>query len=223
MSTAVVNPPVTNDPVQHFVFEGVTYAQFVAMTDAWGERSGLRTAFDGARLEIMTASRRHERWKKLLADLVRLMTIHLDIPMESGGNTTFRDRFAERGLEPDDCFWLESRDEILGVDEWVARTHPPPDLAIEIVVTRTVVNRLEIYSKLGVPELWVFDGANLTAMLLTPEGAYQETERSAAFPFLQVSELLQFLTMDPTVGETRILKQFVAWLSIQDFPGASHS
>lgn len=223
MSTAVIKPPALNEPVQHFVLNSVTYDQFVAITDAWGERPGLRVSYDGERLEIMGTSRRHERWKKILGDLIRLLTLQLDIPMESGGNTTFRNEFVERGLEPDDCFWIQNVDRILGVDDWVAGTHPPPDLAVEIVVTRGVVNRKEIYSKLGVAELWVFDGANFIVQQLQPDGTYQENDRSVAFPFLDVSLLVPFLTMDPVVSETALLKQFIAWLESQDFPGDSHT
>jgi Uma2 family endonuclease len=223
VSTAVPNPPVLNEPVQHFVLSAVSYEQFVAITDAWGERSGLRVSFDGSRLEIMTTSRLHERWKKTLGDLIRLLTLELDISMESGGQTTFRNQFVERGLEPDDCFWIQNFESILGVDDWVAEVHQPPDLAVEIVVTQGVVDRKEIYSKLGVQELWVFDGGNLVALQLQADGAYQETERSIAFPFLDVSLLVPFLTMDSAVGETALLKQFIAWLKNQNFPGDSHS
>lgn len=223
MSTAVAQPPVFNEPVQHFVLPAVSYEQFVAITDAWGERSGLRVSYDGSRLEIMTISRLHERWKKVLGDLIRLLTLELDIPMESGGQTTFRSQFVERGLEPDDCFWVQNFESILGVGEWVAGVHQPPDLAVEIVVTRGVINRQEIYSKLGVQELWVFDGANLVALQLQSDGTYLETERSTAFPFLEVAQFVPFLAMDAGISETALLKQFIAWLKNQDFPGDSHS
>ncbi|HVJ68034.1 MAG TPA: Uma2 family endonuclease [Caulifigura sp.] len=223
MSTAIATPPVANEPVQHFVFGDVGYDQFVAITDAWGERPGLRVSYDGTRLEVMTTSRRQERWKKLLGQLIDLITLTLDIPKKSGGNTTFRNRFVERGVEPDDCFWIQNADGILGVDDWVAGTHPPPDLAIEIIVTRGVVDRQEIYSRLGVTELWTFDGANLTALHRQDDGSHHEVERSIAFPFLEVSQLVPFLTMDSSVGETAIMKQFLAWLESQNFPGAQHS
>ncbi len=223
MSTALASPPVTNEPVQHFVFEPVSYEQFVAITDAWGERPGLRVSYDGARLEITTTSRRHERWKKILGDLVRLLTLQLDIDMESGGNTTFRNQFVEKGVEPDDCFWIQNIDGILGVDDWIAGTHPPPDLAVEVVVARGVVHRREIYGKLGVTELWGFDGASLKALHRESDGTYSEVERSVAFPFLEVAQLVPFLTMAPSIGETALLKQFIAWIESQNFPGASHS
>lgn len=223
MSTAVISPPVANEPVQHFVFEAVSYDQFVAITDAWGERPGLRVSYDGRRLEIMTTSMRHERWKRLLSRLIDALTLTLDIAMEGGGNTTFRNQFVEKGVEPDDCFWIQNVDGILGVDDWVAGTHPPPDLAVEIVVTRGVINRTEIYGQFGVQELWVYDGANLSSLHRQSDGTYLEADHSLAFPFLDVSLLIPFLAMGSTVGETSILKQFIAWLDSQNFPGASHS
>ncbi|WP_333312715.1 MULTISPECIES: Uma2 family endonuclease [unclassified Microcoleus] len=39
---------------------------------------------------------------------------------------------------------------------------PPPDLAIEIDITRSSIHRLELYASLGVPEVWRYDGKRLT-------------------------------------------------------------
>ena len=52
MTTATLAPPV-NRPLQQFVFDGVSYDQFVRLTDALGERP-YRVAYDGEHLEIMT-------------------------------------------------------------------------------------------------------------------------------------------------------------------------
>jgi hypothetical protein len=42
MSTAIPNPPVLNEPVQQFVMGDVAYEQFNAISDALGDRAGLR-------------------------------------------------------------------------------------------------------------------------------------------------------------------------------------
>jgi Uma2 family endonuclease len=224
MNQAVLSTPVRNEPQERFVFDGVDYERFLTLTDAFGPKPRYRIAYDGMRLEIMTISRRHERWKRRLSRLVDQLLLQLDIPAEGGGQTTFRSRLVERGVEPDDCFWIEHVDEIVGVDDWDAELHPPPDLVLEVVVTSAVVDRIEIYSKLGVPELWVFDGTSLVSMHRQPDGKYRESESSLALPFLRPAELLPFLSQtEQHLNETEWMRQFIAWVESQNFPGASHS
>jgi len=59
-------------------------------------------------------------------------------------------------------------------------TDPPPDLAIEIDITSTSVNKFGIYLALGVPELWRYNGRDLKFYQLA-EGNV-ECEFSIAFP-----------------------------------------
>ncbi len=35
---------------------------------------------------------------------------------------------------------------------------PPPDLVVEVDITHTDINKLALYARLGVPELWRFNG-----------------------------------------------------------------
>jgi Uma2 family endonuclease len=212
---AAENDRCDNRPVQQFVIDGVSYEQFVAFTDALGDRY-LRMSYDGVRLEIMSPSRKHERGKTLIGRLIEQLTLELDIPIESGGHTTFRNQFAERGLEPDECYWIQHATEILGVEDWKAEEHPPPDLAVEIDVSTSSVDRQAIYAKLGVPELWRFDGASLRALHLNDAGEYEPAELSRAFPFLAVADLLPFITKAPPATETEIVREFITWLRQQD-------
>ncbi len=202
-------------PVQQFVLDGVSYDQFVALTDAFGDRSGLRVSYDGDRFEIMSPSRRHERQKKIIGRLIEQMTLELDIPMESGGQTTFRSQLVKRGLEPDECYWIQHAADILGVDDWIAGEHPPPDLAVEVDVSTSSVDRQDIYAKLGVPELWRFAGETLHVLHRSDAGDYEPAEQSRAFPFLTVADLLPFITKEPPATETDIVREFVAWLRQQ--------
>lgn len=216
MSIVVEPPPPTSPPPQHLVLEDIAWDQFVTITDALGERSGLRIAYDGERLELMTLSRRHERLKKLLGQLIEQLTLELDIPRESGGQTTFRSELIQRGLEPDQCYWIQHAEQLVGVDNWDPAVHPPPDLAVEIDVTHSALNRSEIYARLGVPELWRYDGRTIDALRLGADGAYAAVVTSLAFPFLEVALLQPFLETGDR-NETAIVREFVEWLRQQGF------
>ena len=68
---------------------------------------------------------------------------------------------------------------------------PPPDLAIEVDITSSVLNRIEIYASLGIPEVWRCDGQVLEAYCLGEDGRYLRTTKSLAFPFLPLDDLLE--------------------------------
>src|SRR5262249_28301372 len=63
-----------------------------------------------------------------------------------------------------------------GVRDLALRVHPPPDLAIEVEVTHSSMDRMEIYATLGIPGLWRLDGDELRFHVL---GALPRNTRPA--------------------------------------------
>ncbi|AUB39737.1 Endonuclease, Uma2 family [Nostoc flagelliforme CCNUN1] len=88
---------------------------------------------------------------------------------------------------------------------------PSPDLAIEIDITSSSVNKLGIYSALGVTELWRYDGQNLKFYQLI-EGQYVECKFSIAFPIVLISEISRFIEQSKSMGKITLLKSFHAWV-----------
>jgi Uma2 family endonuclease len=84
-------------------------------------------------------------------------------------------------------------------------------LAIEIDITSSSVNKLGIYSALGVPELWRYNGRVLKFYHLV-EGEYVECEFSIAFPLVSVTDMSGFIEQSKTSGEITLLKSFRAWV-----------
>lgn len=216
MATATL-PSRKIEARERLVLEDITWQQYVAISDALPDRAGLRTAFDGSRLELMTTSSLHEWYKCLLNRIIGMLTFELCIPLHSGGNTTFRREDLERGLEPDECYWIQHARIMPNDRNWDPAIDPPPDLATEIDVTSSSVNREDIYAMLGVPELWRFDGAHIQAFRLDASGVYEPIERSLAFPFLSVADLLPFL-LSGERDEKALMRTFVDWVREQGFP-----
>ena len=106
----------------------------------------------------MTTSPIHEIYKHLLGRMVDTIGEELDIPMFGQGSTTFNREDVDRGLEPDECYYIANAGRVADRSQLNLETDPPPDLAIEIEITRNVLDRLGIYAALGVPEVWRFDG-----------------------------------------------------------------
>jgi len=93
----------------------------------------------------------------------------------------------EQAIEADDCFYIQPEALIRGQKRIDLTVDPPPDLAIEIDITSRT--RLDNYEKLGVPELWRYDGENLEINILQ-NGRYVISAASIYFPQLPLREVI---------------------------------
>ena len=67
-----------------------------------------------------------------------------------------------------------------------------PDLAIEVIWTSGSIDKLEIYRRLKVGEVWFWKDGVLSVHVLS-QGRYQRAERSALLPALDLALLCSFL------------------------------
>ena len=88
---------------------------------------------------------------------------------------------------------------------------PPPDLVVEVAVTRRVLGRLPLYEAMAVPEVWCHDGKKLTVLVLEG-GKYVERRKSKVLPMLPVGELARFIDQRGKLDETALLRSFRAWV-----------
>jgi Uma2 family endonuclease len=211
MSTATIP---TEAPGRRLRLSGIPWPMYVAMSDLFMNHP-VRFTYDRGEIEIMTLSPEHARLNRLLARMIDALTEEMDIDIAGFGSMTFRRQDLERGLEPDDCFWIQNEARVRGRDVLDFNVDPPPDLVLEIEVTRNFIDRLAICAALGVPEVWRFDGQVIQVLLLNNSGAYMPSQRSAAFPFLPVARLMPFFAMNATVSETKVLQAFRAWVREQ--------
>ena len=202
--------------VQRFVLPHVTWEAYEQFLTALGDRPGLRLNYDGETLEFMTISPLHEHLKKIIARLIEMLTFELSIAIKSGGSFTFKREDVERGLEPDECYWIQNEALVRGVRDLDFTIHPSPDLAVEVEVTHSVLDRMAIYGQLQVPEIWRCGERSIRIFQLQSRGSYRQVETSDAFPFLRVADLVPFLQRDAQVDETTHLRRFVEWVREQN-------
>ncbi len=131
--------------------------------------------------------------------------------MKEGGSTTFRRCRKQRGLEPDNCYWIVSEPQVRGKLEIDLAIDPPPDLAIEVDVTHGSLARLDIYAALGVSEVCRFDGQTLTFHVLE-NGSYSVSPDSRTFPGLTADDLIGFVILRMQMDENAVVRQFRAWI-----------
>ena len=175
------------------------------------EDQHLHINYDNGELEFMPPLPIHESWKKVIGSLVEAMASELEIPLRMLGSTTFRREALAKGLEPDECYYVQNEPLLRGRVDLDLSVDPPPDLAIEIDITRSSIDRQAIYASLKVPEVWRFNAKRLEFLWLEGD-AYVPHEHSRAFPFLPWADLERFLMDWGTVDDTTFVRRFRDWV-----------
>lgn len=202
--------PIAYEGQQHVVLEGVTWEQYEQLLRDLGDRQ-VRVTYDQGKLEIMAPLFNHERWKKYFARLIEAMCEELDLEVELAGSTTFKREDLAKGLEPDECYYVQHADAVRAKSELDLAVDPPPDLVIEVDITSKSVPKEPIYAALRVPELWRYDGFRLTGLLLHNR-QYRPSAASLAFPFLPMDRFQEFARRLATERQAKVLREFRAWV-----------
>jgi len=203
--------PAVADP-GHIVLRNIAWETYESLLRDLGEEH-YRLTYDEGTLEIMPPSRLHERAGQLLGRLIHTYTEVRDIPIASFGGATWRRRDVAKGLEADECYYVASEPRVRGHDDVDIQVDPPPDLAIEVDITRSTLDKQRIYAALGVPELWRWEDESLLVLVLGADGHYTPANTSPSFPDLPLADIARFMSMRHAMSETAWIKQFREWLS----------
>jgi Uma2 family endonuclease len=196
------------------LLENISWQTYQALLKDIEEQPGIRLTYDHGQLEIMAPLDAHEAYKKLLGRLVEAATEELNIEIRSLGSRTCSREDMARGLEPDQCYYIQHELAVRGKKQLDLNQDPPPDLVIEIDITNSSMNRMRLYEALQVPEVWRYDGSQLTVYCLENK-KYQIRDRSEALPQLTPSQLVRFLKLAETMGETSLICSFRKWVRSQ--------
>jgi Uma2 family endonuclease len=90
------------------VLHNIYWQQFENLLVDLGGHRAARIAYDRGTLEIMTPLPEHEFYKEIIGDAIKDVAECLDRNYESYGSTTWKSRYAEAGLEPDNCFYRKT-------------------------------------------------------------------------------------------------------------------
>jgi len=176
--TSLIQPSF-NTAEQRVVLPSVTWQQYETLLATLGDYPGLRLIYLEGRLEIFMPSPEHELLKKVIARLLERYAEEADIPLHGYGSTTFRLEAKASGLEPDECYCIDTLKEL-------------PDLAIEVNLTSGGIDKLLVYQGLGVPEVLIWQTGKLTLYDLRSVDC-REASRSQFFPDLDLQILAKYI------------------------------
>jgi Uma2 family endonuclease len=159
----------------------VTWADYQRLLEIRGEQSAPRITYLEGVVEILSPSRKHESLKSVLGRLVETYSQARAIEFDVFGSWTLENKEAGRGAEPDECY-------VFGAVSDPDRPH----LAIEVVWTSGRLDKLQVYRKLGVREVWYWRRGVLSAYALRGD-AYEEIATSEVLPGIDLAQLASFV------------------------------
>ncbi len=180
---------MTSVPEERMVIGDVDWAFYEQLVDSIAEGANIHVDYDGKHVEIMALSPFHDGIKKRLGRFVELVTEELEIACTGLGQTTWKRPQIARGLEADECYYFATA-KLTIVAEAMARMsqdladYPDPDLAIEVDISASRIDRPGIYAAQTVAEVWRFDGNRRVVVIdrLTAGGTYEPVVNSKFLP-----------------------------------------
>ncbi|ESA33449.1 restriction endonuclease [Leptolyngbya sp. Heron Island J] len=195
---------------QRLLLHDVSWSDFEAILEELGEYRSTRIAYDNGLLEIMAPLPEHEADKEIIGDLLKALLEELDIEFLTLGSTTFKNSDMLKGIEPDQCFYIQNEAAVRGKNRLDLTIDPPPDLALEIDITART--HPDTYAALGVPELWRRVEQTIRIYRLQ-SGRYLEVTESPTFPGWSLrSEIPTYVEKSRVDGRNKTMRSFRQWV-----------
>ena len=189
------------------VLENIAWPEYEAMLNIVGDRA-VRLTYDRGRLEIETPSFEHERLKSFVGRLIETYALQARVDVLPVGSTTWRREVRAGGLEADECYYVQHYADADGKELLDLSVDPPPDLAVEVDLSTSSVNKRDVYARLGVPELWRLHDDRLECLRHSAGGEYVEVPASAVLPGLSLGLVTEALAWRTALGEAEAVRRF---------------
>ena len=126
---------------QRVLLQNISWQLFESLLQEMGEQRSTRLAYHKGKLELMTPLWEHEDSKRVIERLIDTFTEEINIDVRMGGSVTLKRSEMSAGKEPDSCYYIQNAARVRGKKEIDLTQYPPPDLALEIDITSSSLNR----------------------------------------------------------------------------------
>ena len=207
MTATLLAPP---DEMIHL--SGISWKTYETLLEELSDRR-LRLTYNRGNLEIMAPYPEHELNKQVLGRFIETIAEELEVSIYPLGSTTFKQPELS-GAEPDKCFYIRNIAAVQGKRRLNMGEDPAPDLIVEIDITSSSQNRLQVYADLGVAEVWIYNGESLVIQQLQ-NATYIANQTSQFFINLPISEVANWLQRSTTMDYLALVKEFRLWVRSQ--------
>ena len=195
----------------HLILHDISWETYEQLLEIFAERSTPRMTYYQGTLELMVPLPEHERYSWTLGRLIVALSEEIGIEIIGLKSSTWRSEPKKAGNEADECFYIQNEALMRGKLTIDLKNDPPPDLAVEMDLTSSSINKMAVYAELKVPEVWIWKKGKLIINILNDTG-YVESETSLAFASFPVKELAQFMNLDSEKGENARIREFREWV-----------
>jgi len=201
---------VATPPEQRVILSNVSWGTYESLLADHVDRGVPRFAYDQGVLEIVSPSPRHEKDSAALTQVVGIVAEECGVEFLPVGSTTFRSKSLQQGFEADAGFYFQHEELVRDLAAIDVDVDPPPDLVIEIDVGHPSLDKLPIYARIGMPEVWRCRGDRVTILALETD-AYRESATSRALPILTGEILTRFLVESRSQGRLAWMRAVRDW------------
>ncbi len=192
MTAATIATPIKESPL---LFEGLTWREFKAVEQLL-DRPGYRLSFLDGVLEIqLLPGEPHQIVKNRIAALLEIYLLMAGFDFTPTGSMTLESEAVAVKREADESYKL-------------APGRRLPDLAIEIVFSSGGINKLEVYKRLKIPEVWFWEDGLLEIYHLRGEGNNLQYEKVSSSEEIQGIDLELLLRCINMVNHVDAIKTF---------------
>jgi Uma2 family endonuclease len=204
---------VINTGEERTLLQGISWNLYENLLAEIGDNGKARLSYYRGNLEFMTPLPSHENYNRQIDRAIVVIAEELDRDYNLFGSMTIKRADLAAGKEPDSCYYFANEAAVRGKIKLDFNQDPPPDLAIEIDITSSSINQLALYARLGVGEVWRYNGAELVFYQLR-SGEYVAVDRSPTFTMLSPDRVLEFLADAQTHGINRAVKMLKEWVQL---------
>jgi Uma2 family endonuclease len=191
--------PIISQPVprpigeKRFLFRSLDWPRYQTLRQTLSRERNVRFTYMHGTLEVTMPLEIHEFSARLIEKFIWILVVELGMKVKTMGSTTLDREPLDRSAEPDDAYYIQNQPLVAGRDVDL-ELDPPPDLVVEVDITHTDINKLQLYAAMGVPEFWRYNGESWRIYGLH-DGEYKEVEVSPTFPLVPKVKLYEFLAM----------------------------
>lgn len=189
--------PIISQPVpqpvgeKRFLFRSLDWQRYQTLRQTLSRERNVRFTYLHGTLEVTMSLEIHEFSARLIEKFIWILVVALGMKVKTMGSTTLDREALDRSAEPDDAYYIQNQPLVTGRDVDLDQD-PPPDLVVEVDITHTDINKLQLYAAMGVPEFWRYNG-EVWRIYSLRDGEYQEVEVSPTFPLVPKVKLYEFL------------------------------
>lgn len=197
---------ISEAPETRMVLENVSWETFVALAD--GRRGSVpRMTYSDGVLEMMSPKRKHENLGCLIGRMIEAYSEIKGIEILSVASVTVKRSDLKKAYEADESYYVTNIDQVLAKEELDFEVDPAPDLVVEVELTSSAIDKLELFAAMQVREVWRHDGTSVQFYRWV-DGSYTPVPTSLELPGLDSTLINRFLEQRLQVGETTFIRAF---------------